>query len=72
MTPEARQVWLARIKSFLWRGSAFLAVAFLGWLAQEIQGWNIGTEWQAITALLIGELTKYINVNRPWLKSVNS
>jgi hypothetical protein len=68
MSPALRQVYEARIKSFLWRLAAVMVVAGLNWLSQEITTWSLPTEVVAVLGLGLGELTKFLNSNVPWLR----
>jgi hypothetical protein len=69
MTPAQRQVLEARVKSFLWRLAAVMILAALNWLTEEITRWGLSEQWVVVLGLLLGELTKYLNSNVPWLRS---
>lgn len=68
MNDLKKEVIISRIKSFLWRAAGFLLVAFLNWLSNEITNWGLSAEWLTVAGLLVGELTKYLNSNLPWLR----
>jgi hypothetical protein len=63
----------ARFKSFLWRAGSFLAVGFLTWLVNDVANWGLSLEVQSVIVgflgLLSGEVTKYFNSNREWVKN---
>jgi hypothetical protein len=69
MTLAGKQVLEARIKSFVWRLGAVLVAAALNWLTTEITTWHLSPEWVTLAGLLLGELTKYLNSNVPWLRT---
>lgn len=60
---ERRFPVLKRIKSFLWRGAAYLFVAFLAWAAspENLDILQLSPTTTAIIALILGEITKYYN-----------
>lgn len=66
------QVLIARFKSFLWRAGSFLVIGFLAWLTNDVANWGLSLEIQgavvAVVALISGEVTKYFNSNREWVK----
>ena len=73
------QVLLARIKSFMWRAAGIGAVALVGWMASDVGllelptlhfgavDVNLGQWVTAGLGLVLGEVTKYFNVNRQWV-----
>lgn len=50
-----------RIKSFLWRFGAYLAVAGLAWISENIGLLDLSPTVTAVIAYVIGEITKYLN-----------
>lgn len=50
-----------RLKSFFWRFGAYLLVAGLTWLGQNIGLLELPPMLTAFIAYVIGELTKYLN-----------
>jgi hypothetical protein len=67
------QVLVSRIKSFLWRGFGVGLAAFLTWLIQEIDLLQLSDSVEQLVVMVLGlalgEVTKYWNVNREWIKS---
>jgi len=50
-----------RILSFIWRYGAFLIVASLGFLLQQLGSFQLPAEAIALIAYIINEVTKYLN-----------
>jgi len=50
-----------RILSFVWRFGAYIVVAALGFLLESISALNLVPEVYAVIALIVGELTKFLN-----------
>ena len=63
-----------RIKSFLWRAGAFVAVAIAGYLmnigdVREVDPWTLATIFTVtISTYIFNEFTKYLNVDKPVAK----
>jgi hypothetical protein len=60
MTYEQEQI-LKRFKSFGWRLGAFLAVAGLNFLAENVADLGMSPFVTTVVALMAGEVTKYLN-----------
>jgi len=69
MTKENKEVLVKRLKSFLWRLGAYVAVAVIGFLINNLELVNLPPTVVAVVALILGEITKYIKVNLPELRS---
>lgn len=54
-----------RIKSFLWRLSAVIAVMGVEFLADNIGLFGLSLEVQVVLGLILGEITKYLNTSQP-------
>jgi hypothetical protein len=63
------EVLVSRVKSFSWRLAGFLVVAGLNWLSQDVVNWGLSPMWVGVVGLVIGEITKYLNDNVPWIQS---
>lgn len=68
-----QQVLVSRVKSFLWRGFGIGLAAFLTWAIQEIDLLELSDSLEQLVVLVLGlglgEVTKYWNVNREWIKT---
>ena len=53
--------FIHRLKSFAWRLGAYLAVAGLVWIADNIGLLDLPPYLATIIALVIGEITKFLN-----------
>jgi len=65
MNEENKQILIHRSKSFIWRLGAYIAVAVLGFIADNLGLLEISPFAMTLTALIIGEITKYLNTNLP-------
>lgn len=67
------QVLVSRVKSFIWRAIGVAAAAVLTWAIQEIGVLELSASVEELVVLVLGlalgEVTKYFNVNVPWMKS---
>lgn len=61
MTKELKQQLLKRIYSFLWRAGAYIAVAGLSAIVDILGLYKVDPTIIALVALVVGEITKYIN-----------
>ena len=69
MSEELKKVLISRLKSFAWRLGAYIVVAFLAWVVDTLTALGISPSTVAVIALVVGEITKFINMNVPELKS---
>jgi hypothetical protein len=53
--------FIKRLKSFTWRLGAFLAVAGIAWVSDNIGLLELPLWTQGLAGLALGELTKYLN-----------
>lgn len=72
MTKETKEVLKKRVVSFLWRLAGMVAVAVLNFIATQLSLFNLPPSVVGIISLIVGEITKYINVNLPELKKAKS
>lgn len=68
MKEETKQIIISRIKSFLWRLGGYIVVAFLAWVLDTLTTIGIDPAIIAILALVVGEITKFVNVNLPQIR----
>ncbi len=50
-----------RLKSFAWRLGAYIIVAALAWISNNLGLLELPAYMTTIIALIIGEITKYLN-----------
>lgn len=65
MTQENKTILIKRFKSFVWRLGGMVAVAVLNFVGGQLGLFNMPPEVVGVVALVIGEITKYINTNLP-------
>lgn len=63
MNQEVLNKLKSRAKSFLWRLAGYAFVAALNFLMENIGLFNLSAEMVMVSALLVGEATKFVNVN---------
>lgn len=68
MTEENKEILIRRAKSFLWRLGGYIVAATLTFIVEQLGLLAIPEVLTVIITLVIGELTKYINVNLPELE----
>lgn len=68
MTAENKKVLISRTKSFIWRLAGVCIVASLNFLADQIGMFDLPVYIVGILGLVVGETTKYFNVNLPELR----
>ena len=68
ISEENKKVLMHRFKSFVWRLGGYISTAVLAFIIEHLGLLNIPEVLIVITTLIVGELTKYINVNLPELK----
>ena len=71
MTSENKIILKKRFKSFIWRLGAYIIVAFLAFIVDNIGLFGLPAAVVAIIALVIGEITKYLNVDLTKLKTID-
>lgn len=69
MTEKNKTILVKRTKSFLWRLGGVSAVAILNFIADQIGLFDLPILVVGIIGLVIGEVTKYLNVNLPKLRA---
>lgn len=60
-TETNKEIFIKRLKSFAWRLGSYALIAGLSFLADNVGLLHIAPEYQAIIALVLGEVTKYLN-----------
>ncbi len=68
MRPENKEILITRTKSFFWRLGAYVVVAILNFIAENIGLFELPPLIVMLVALVCGEVTKYLNMNLPKLK----
>lgn len=53
--------FVKRLKSFLWRFAAYMVVAALAWISENIGMLELSPFWTTVVALVLGEITKALN-----------
>lgn len=64
MTNENKTILIKRFKSLVWRMFGIAAVMFLNFLAEIIGLFELSNGVVIVVGLIVGEITKYIAVNR--------
>lgn len=67
MTPEAKKVLISRFKSLLWRVGAMAAAFALAYASNSLELLHLPVWLTGILGLVLGEVTKFVNSNLPWL-----
>lgn len=68
---ENEKVLINRFKSFIWRLGGYIATVILAFIAEHLGLLDIPEVLVVIITLVVGEITKYINVNLPELKRLS-
>lgn len=71
MSELTKQVIIARLKSFAWRLGGYIVVALLAFLLDTLKVLEVSPTIIAVVALIVGEITKFININLPEIKADN-
>ena len=66
-----KEVFINRTKSFLWRLGAYIIVAVSAFLVDNLGLFGLPAAVVAIIALVVGEVTKYLNVDLIKLKTID-
>lgn len=61
MSPDIKQIVIARAKSFGWRLGCVIIIAGLGYISQNLTGFGLPTAVIGVLGLLLSEVTKYVN-----------
>jgi len=56
-----KQEFIKRFKSFLWRLGSMIAVAWLAFIADNLDLFSLEPQVQVIIALVLSEITKVLN-----------
>lgn len=72
MTKEYKEKLKHRFLSFLWRLAGFILVAFVGFIADNLGLFGFSPEVTILLGLILGEITKFYNVNLPELKKAEN
>ena len=69
MSELTKQVIITRLKSFAWRLGGYIVVALLAFLLDTLKVLEVGPTIITVVALVVGEITKFININLPEIKA---
>lgn len=69
MSEVTKQVIINRLKSFAWRLGGYIVVALLAWVLDTLKVLEVSPTIVAVVALIVGEITKFINANIPEIKA---
>ena len=69
MKEKNKTILVKRTKSFIWRLGAVCAIAILNFIANQIGLFDLPVLVVGIIGLVIGEVTKYLNVNLPKIRA---
>ncbi len=69
MSEDFKKVVASRFMSLLWRVVGMMVAVFLATATDYINVLHLNTELTVLAGLLIGELTKFLNSNYPWLRN---
>jgi hypothetical protein len=69
MKEETKQIIISRAKSFAWRLGGYILVAFLAWVLDTLTTIGINPAIITVVALLVGEITKFVNINLPQIRA---
>lgn len=72
MSETTKQIIISRLKSFAWRLGGYIATALLAWVLETLTAIGIDPAIVAIVALIVGEITKFINMNLPEIRANNN
>lgn len=72
MSETTKQIIISRIKSFAWRLGGYIAVALLAWVLDTLTAIGVDPAIITVVALVVGEITKFINVNLPEIRANNN
>lgn len=64
ISSENKVQLINRFKSFLWRFASMAGVIFLGFIADNLNLFQIDGEVAVVIGLILGEVTKYLNTKR--------
>ena len=71
MSEITKQIIISRLKSFAWRLGGYIVVALLAFLLDTLKVLEVSPTIIAVVALIVGEITKFININLPEIKADN-
>jgi len=72
LTKKNKEIIKNRFKSLGWRLGAYALVILIGEILQSLHLFDLSPYLEAVIAFGLGEITKYINVNYPELKKLES
>jgi len=70
MSEELKQVIISRFKSFIWRCFGYAIAGLLAFVLDTVSLLELSPFITTITGLVIGEITKFLNVNLPQLRAI--
>lgn len=72
MSEITKQIIISRLKSFAWRLGGYIVVALLAWILDTLKVLEVSPTIITVVALIVGEITKFINANLPEIKANNN
>lgn len=61
ISEKNKQIFIKRFYSFAWRLGAMVVVAFLAFAGENLELLSLSPEMQIFIALILSELTKWLN-----------
>ena len=59
-----KDIFIKRLKSLAWRLSSYLVVSLVAFAGQNLDLLNLSPQLVTIIALVLGEVTKYLNTEK--------
>ena len=63
LSPQAKSVFVKRVKSFMWRVGAMIAVMVVDFAMQNLGLFDIPISVSVVLGLALGELSKFLRSN---------
>lgn len=70
MKDKNKTILKKRFKSFVWRLGGMTLVAILSFIAESIELFDLAPGFVVVIGLIVGEISKYLNVNLKELKTL--
>jgi len=64
MTNKNKQIYINRLKSFLWRTGMMVLALFIDFTAQNIGMFELPSEVTLVLGLILGEVSKFLNTKK--------
>lgn len=68
LSAQNKKVLKNRFKSFLWRAGMILVALVIDFILANLELLNLSSEVVVVIGLVLGEVSKYLNVNLPELR----